>query len=118
MPDNEKFYKRMFEDLDSGVLCTCARVKIGGEVTDHLNWNPDCPVHEWSDRMQAQAVRAVELQLQAHKARREALEPKRATALTLDNGQILPGWRRGDEFTDLEDNVWTLDEDGETWTRK
>ena len=24
--------------------CLCARIKVGGEVTEARNWNPDCPV--------------------------------------------------------------------------
>jgi uncharacterized UBP type Zn finger protein len=49
--------------------CTCGRIKIGSEVTGHLNWNPDCPVHPWDDKLQAQNDRAVEAQRQAAHAR-------------------------------------------------
>jgi hypothetical protein len=30
------------EDL---MNCTCGRIKIGSEVTENRNWNPDCPDH-------------------------------------------------------------------------
>jgi hypothetical protein len=52
-------------------VCICAEVKIGGEPTGSKNWNPDCPVHPWDDRLQAQADRAVEWQQQAAAARRQ-----------------------------------------------
>lgn len=25
--------------------CTCGRIKLGSEVTEARNWNPDCPEH-------------------------------------------------------------------------
>ncbi len=25
--------------------CTCSRIRIGTQVSDHLAWRPDCPVH-------------------------------------------------------------------------
>ena len=66
---------------ESGMLCEvhdckCGRIRIGMEVTELRNWNPDCPVHPWTDAMQAQNDRAVELQRQAAQARREAREAK------------------------------------------
>jgi hypothetical protein len=27
------------------VTCTCGRIRIGLRVTEHRNWNPDCPEH-------------------------------------------------------------------------
>jgi hypothetical protein len=52
--------------------CRCAMVKVGGKPTGSRNWNPDCPVHPWTDEMQAQADRAVEMQRRAREARAEA----------------------------------------------
>ena len=49
--------------------CRCAVVKVGGKPTESRNWNPDCPVHPWTDVMQAQADRAVEWQRRAREAR-------------------------------------------------
>jgi hypothetical protein len=53
-------------------VCTCAEVKVGGEPTGSKNWNPDCPVHPWDERLQAQADRAVEWQRRAAEARKNA----------------------------------------------
>lgn len=60
--------------------CRCGRIKIGNEVTDHRNWNPECPEHgvssDWyrSDeqvaKRAAQRERAIELQRLAREARR------------------------------------------------
>jgi hypothetical protein len=55
-------------------FCTCAVVKVGGEPTGNRNWNPDCPVHPWDERLQAQADRAVEWQRRAAAAPQEARE--------------------------------------------
>jgi hypothetical protein len=57
--------------------CRCGRIKIGSEVTEHRNWNPDCPVHPWDDRLQAQADRAVEWQRKAAEARARYREARR-----------------------------------------
>ena len=52
--------------------CRCGEVKVGGRPTGSLNWSPDCPVHPWDERLQAQADRAVEMQRLARIARRRA----------------------------------------------
>lgn len=64
--------------------CRCAVVKIGGEPTDSRNWNPDCPVHPWSDDLQAQADRSVEWQRRAIEARRAALPPTTSSGTDAD----------------------------------
>jgi hypothetical protein len=56
----------------SSEACRCPMVKIGGKPTGSRNWNPDCPVHPWTDAMQAQADRAVEMQRRAREARKAA----------------------------------------------
>lgn len=53
--------------------CKCAAVHVGMETVG-FNWNPDCPVHPWDARLQAQADRAVEWQRKAAEARRKARE--------------------------------------------
>jgi hypothetical protein len=50
--------------------CTCPVVKIGGQPTKSRNWSPDCPVHPWDERLQAQSDRAVEWQRRAAEARK------------------------------------------------
>ena len=50
--------------------CLCAMVKVGGHTSGARNWNPDCPVHPWDERLQAQSDRAVEWQLRAKAARK------------------------------------------------
>ena len=50
--------------------CTCPVVKVGGHPSGSKNWNPDCPVHPWDERLQAQADRAVEWQRRAAEARK------------------------------------------------
>jgi hypothetical protein len=62
--------------------CTCGRIAIGLEVTEHRNWNPDCPKHgtgsEWWNseeqraKRAARAERLAELQARARKARATA----------------------------------------------
>jgi hypothetical protein len=52
--------------------CRCGRIKIGFEVTEHRNWNPDCPEHgatsdwyrspEQTAKRDAQRERLTELQ--------------------------------------------------------
>jgi hypothetical protein len=27
------------------VTCQCSRLAVGRELTEHRNWNPDCPEH-------------------------------------------------------------------------
>jgi len=59
--------------------CRCGRIKIGMEVTESRNWNPDCPMHglesEWyrsdeqSAKRQEQNDRLRDLQRQAREAR-------------------------------------------------
>jgi hypothetical protein len=61
--------------LDREIRCRCGRVFVGNHDTGTRNWNPDCPVHPWDDRLQAQADRAVAMQLLAREARRKAREP-------------------------------------------
>lgn len=61
--------------------CTCGRIAIGLEVTEHREWNPACPVHgtssEWwnSEEQRAEraarAERTAELQARAREARKQ-----------------------------------------------
>jgi hypothetical protein len=53
------------------MTCRCATVYVGTTVVGK-NWHPDCQEHPWDERLQAQADRSVELQLQAREARRKA----------------------------------------------
>jgi hypothetical protein len=52
--------------------CRCGRIKVGGYVDGSLNWNPNCPVHPWTEAMQATVDRSVELQRRAAEARRRS----------------------------------------------
>lgn len=53
--------------------CTCGRIAIGAEVTEHRNWSPNCSEHGtdsawWSSpeqRAERAARRAESLELQA-----------------------------------------------------
>jgi len=66
--------------------CTCGRLKVGMTVTEHRNWNPDCPEHgvksqwyrspEQKAKRDAQDERLRDLQRQANEARRRAREAK------------------------------------------
>lgn len=58
------------EDQIRDLLCKCPEVKVGGHPTGSHNWNPDCPIHPWSDELQAQSDRAVEWQRRAAEARK------------------------------------------------
>lgn len=59
--------------------CTCGRICIGSEVTEHRNWNPDCSEHgttsEWwrspeqVAKRKADNERLRDLQLKARAAR-------------------------------------------------
>jgi hypothetical protein len=59
--------------------CRCGRIKIGSEVTEHRNWNPDCTEHgvtsnwyrspEQVAKRQGQDDRLRDLQRQAREAR-------------------------------------------------
>jgi hypothetical protein len=63
-------------------ICTCGRISVGLEVTEHRNWNPDCIVHginsEWYNtdeqiqRRDEQNRRLRELQLLAAQKRKQA----------------------------------------------
>jgi hypothetical protein len=41
--------------------CTCGRIRLGSEITEHRNWNPDCSEHgvysEWYNSTEQQAKR-------------------------------------------------------------
>lgn len=62
--------------------CTCGRIKIGMEVTEHRNWNPDCVEHgldsAWWKSPEQVAKRHIDnerlhnLQERAREARRRA----------------------------------------------
>ena len=62
--------------------CRCGRIKVGSEVTEHRNWNPDCPEHgtesKWwnsPDQVRLRDERNTRLRLlqeQAREARRRA----------------------------------------------
>ncbi len=58
-------------------FCTCGEVKVGGRPTGNRNWNPDCPVHPWTEAMQARVDQSVELQRQAAAARKAVRERTR-----------------------------------------
>ena len=59
--------------------CVCGHIKIGSEVTELRNWNPDCPEHgvsstwyrspEQMEKRRAQDERLRDLQRQAREAR-------------------------------------------------
>lgn len=62
------------------MTCRCSRLRVGRELTEHRNWNPDCPEHgvgtEWYEsdeqvaKRQADAERLRDLQARARAARR------------------------------------------------
>jgi len=62
--------------------CTCSRLRVGSELTEVRNWNPDCAEHgvgtEWYTspeqvaKRQAQNDRLRELQTEARRRREEA----------------------------------------------
>lgn len=64
--------------------CTCRRIKVGSEVTEHRNWNHLCSEHglesEWwksaeqRAKREEQNQRLRDLQAQAREARRKARE--------------------------------------------
>lgn len=67
--------------MNSGeARCSCARIKLGLEVTEHRNWNPDCSEHgvtsdwyrssEQVAKREAQNARLRDLQTQAREARK------------------------------------------------
>lgn len=66
------------------MTCKCARIKIGFEVTENRNWNPDCEEHgvssDWynSDEQRAkrdkQNAELRDLQARARNARKLARE--------------------------------------------
>ena len=68
--------------------CRCARLCVGMEVTEHRNWNPDCPEHGtesawWRSPEQVEARRQQnerlrDLQRQARERRREAAASRAA----------------------------------------
>jgi hypothetical protein len=59
--------------------CTCSRIRIGTEVSDHLAWRSGCPVHgaasqwynspEQVERRDQQRIRLKALQMEAAAAR-------------------------------------------------
>lgn len=64
--------ERMSDDDE----CRCGKVHLGDGQIIGRSWNPDCPVHPWNERLQAQNDRAVEMQRLAAEARRKAREEK------------------------------------------
>ncbi len=65
--------------------CSCGRLRIGHEVTEHRNWSPDCLAHglgsPWYEspeqvaKREAQNDRLRDLQRQATEARRAVRTP-------------------------------------------
>lgn len=59
--------------------CTCGRIRIGTEVSDHLAWRSTCPIHgaaskwynspEQVERREQQRIRLMALQMKAAAAR-------------------------------------------------
>jgi len=68
------------------VTCTCGRIKVGWEVTQLRNCNPDCEEHgvgtawytepERVAKRQRDNERLIDLQLRAREARRQARKSK------------------------------------------
>lgn len=66
------------------MACTCGRIKIGFEVTELRNWNPDCEAHgigsdwyhspEQVTKRETQNDRLKDLYRQVREARRKAKE--------------------------------------------
>ncbi len=64
------------------MTCRCARLKVGGTLTNNREWNPDCVEHGvmsawWNDpdrvaRREAESIRLRDLQLEAARRRAEA----------------------------------------------
>jgi hypothetical protein len=64
--------------------CSCARIKVGSEITEHRNWNPNCVEHGldsawWSSdeqvaKRQEQNDRLKVLQQRAKELRRQSQE--------------------------------------------
>jgi hypothetical protein len=72
--------------------CRCGNVYLNagrgfGKSRESVgkNWNPDCPVHPWNPRLQAEADRSVDLQRQAAAAR-AAVRPPRNPFCIGENG--------------------------------
>lgn len=65
--------------------CRCARIRVGSEVTESRNLDPDCPAHGistpyWSSpEMVALSERSAEMQRRAARARRVAADPDAAS---------------------------------------
>jgi hypothetical protein len=63
-------------------MCSCGKIRIGMEITEHRNWSPDCPEHgldsEWYrspeqvQKREEQNARLLDLQRQAREARQRA----------------------------------------------
>jgi hypothetical protein len=74
------------EGLVAPPECTCGRIKVGSEVTEHRNWNPDCPTHgvqsdwyrspEQQAKRHAQDTRLRDLQWRAREARERARDAR------------------------------------------
>lgn len=68
-------------ELPESSVCRCARIRVGLEVTESRNLDPDCPAHGigtpyWpSPEMVARSERSVEMQRRAARARRIAANP-------------------------------------------
>jgi len=67
------------------MTCTCPHIKVGSEITENRNLDPDCPLHGvgtdyWSSpALAAQVARSVEMQRRAARARRIAADPDAAS---------------------------------------
>ena len=69
----------LMSELEDSLGCKCGRIKVGGQVTESRNWNPDCPMHgldsaywkspEQVAKREAQNSRLRDLQRQAREAR-------------------------------------------------
>jgi len=53
----------------SGPACTCGRIKLGSEVTEARNWNPDCPEHGTDSAWYRSDAQVVQRQLQRTRLR-------------------------------------------------
>jgi hypothetical protein len=61
------------------IACTCGRIMIGTQASDHMNWRPECLVHgaaspwynspEQVERREQQRIRLRALQMEAAAAR-------------------------------------------------
>jgi len=73
------------------VICTCSHIKLGSEVTEARNWNPDCVEHGtgsawWHSeaevaKRQTQGTRVRVLSTLARLSRQDRISPEAAKEL-------------------------------------